>query len=181
MSDGPLAVLIGPPGSGKSTVGSLLASLLGVAFRDTDDDVEAMAGKPVADVFVQDGEPVFRALERDAVVAALREHRGVLALGGGAVLDPQARRLLSGKYVIYLETGLHALAARNGLDRPRPLLMGNPRAQLKALLTERLPVYEGLATVTVPTDDYAPEEIADELAGKIGAAVVRSAENGLTQ
>ncbi len=83
--------------------------------------------------------------------------------------------------VIYLETGLHALAARNGLDRPRPLLMGNPRAQLKALLTERLPVYEGLATVTVPTDDYAPEEIADELAGKIGAAVVRSAENGLTQ
>ena len=170
MSDGPLAVLIGPPGAGKSTVGSLLAGLLGVAFRDTDNDVETAAGKPVADIFVQDGEPVFRALERAAVAAALREHPGVLALGGGAVLDPQAQRLLGGKTVIYLETGLHALAHRNGLDRPRPLLIGNPRAQLKALLAERLPVYQSLATLTVPTDDYAPEEIADEIAGKIDAA-----------
>jgi shikimate kinase len=176
MSDGPLAVLIGPPGAGKSTVGSLLAGLLGVAFRDTDNDVESAAGKPVADIFVQDGEPAFRALERAAVAAALREHPGVLALGGGAVLDPQAQRLLGGKTVIYLETGLHTLAHRNGLDRPRPLLIGNPRAQLKVLLDDRLPVYQSLATLTVQTDDYAPGEIADEIAGKIDAVRGR---NGL--
>jgi shikimate kinase len=170
MSDGPLAVLIGPPGAGKSSVGSLLAGLLGVAFRDTDLDVERAAGKPVADIFVQDGEPAFRTLERQAVAAAMHQHRGVLALGGGAVLDPQAQRLLDGRTVIYLETGLPALTHRNGLDRPRPLLMGNPRAQLKALLAERLPVYESVATLTVPTDDYAPAEIAEEIAGKIAAS-----------
>lgn len=170
MIDGPLAVLIGPPGAGKSTVGSLLASRFGVAFRDTDSDVETAAGKPVADIFVQDGEPVFRAFERAAVAAAMREHRGVLALGGGAVLDPEAQRLLSGQTVIYLEADVAVLALRNGLDRPRPLLIGNPRAQLKLLLAERLPVYQSLATWTVPTDDYAPEEIADQIAGKIDAA-----------
>jgi len=177
-NDGPMAVLIGPPGSGKSTVGSVLAGLLGVAFRDTDDDVEKAAGKPVADIFVQDGEPAFRTLERQAVAAAVHEHRGVLALGGGAVLDPQAQRLLGGQAVVYLETGLAALAHRNGLDRPRPLLIGNPRAQLKALLAERLPVYQSLATWTVPTDDYAPEEIADEIAAKIAAASAAHGSNG---
>jgi shikimate kinase len=167
MNDGPLAVLIGPPGAGKSTVGTLLAGLLGVAFRDTDTDVEAVAGKPVADIFVQDGEPAFRALERDAVAAALREHTGVVALGGGAVLDAQAQYLLSSRYVVYLEAGLQALTARNGLDRPRPLLIGNPRAQLKSLLAARLPVYERLASLTVATDDYEPDEIATEIAAKI--------------
>ncbi len=177
-SDGPVVVLIGPPGAGKSTVGSLLASLLGVPFRDTDDDVETAAGKPVADIFVQDGEPAFRDLERQAVAAALREHRGVLALGGGAVLDPRAQRLLGGRTVAYLETGLPALAHRNGLDRPRPLLIGNPRAQLKALLAERLPVYQSLATWIVETDDYAPEEVADEIAAKIAAASVGDRSNG---
>ncbi len=176
MNDGPLAVLIGPPGAGKSTVGALLASLLGVAFRDTDADVEAVAGKSVADIFVQDGEPAFRALERDAVAAALREHTGVLALGGGAVLDPQAQRLLASRYVVYLETGLQALTTRNGLDRPRPLLVGNPRAQLKSLLAARLPVYERLATLTVATDEHEPAEIASEIAGKI--AVGRPAAAG---
>ena len=169
MTDGPLAVLIGPPGAGKSTVGPLLASRFGVAFRDTDNDVETAAGKPVADIFVQDGESVFRAFERAAVAAALREHRGVLALGGGAVLDLEAQRLLSGQTVIYLEADVAVLAHRNGLDRPRPLLIGNPRAQLKMLLAERLPVYQSLATWTVPTDDDAPAEIADRIAGKIDA------------
>jgi shikimate kinase len=179
MNDGPLAVLIGPPGAGKSTVGTLLAGLLGVAFRDTDTDVEAVAGKPVADIFVQDGEPAFRALERDAVAAALREHTGVVALGGGAVLDPQAQHLLSTRYVVYLEAGLQALTARNGLDRPRPLLIGNPRAQLKALLAARLPVYERLASLTVATDDYEPGEIATEIAAKItGASEGANASDG---
>lgn len=170
MSGGPLAVLIGPPGAGKSSVGPLLARLLGVAFRDTDADVETAAGKPVADIFVQDGEPAFRALERDAVAAGMREHDGVLALGGGAVLDPDAPRLLSGRTVVYLETGLATLARRNGMDRPRPLLIGNPRAQLKVLLDQRLPIYRRLATLTVPTDDCSPQEIAADIAARIFVA-----------
>jgi shikimate kinase len=178
MNDGPLAVLIGPPGAGKSTVGVLLASLLGVPFRDTDADVEAVAGKPIADIFVQDGEPVFRALERDAVAAALREHPGVVALGGGAVLDPQAQQLLSDKYVVYLESGLQALTTRNGLDKPRPLLIGNPRAQLKSLLAARLPVYRRLATLTVATDEYEPDEVASEIAGQLASGQGTSGQAG---
>jgi shikimate kinase len=173
MSAGPVVVLIGPPGAGKSSVGPLLADRLGVTFRDTDADVEATAGKAVADIFIQDGEPAFRALERDAVATAMREHGGVLALGGGAVLDARTQQLLSGRTVAYLETGFAALSARNGMDRSRPLLIGNPRARLKALLDERLPVYERLATVTVTTDDYAPEEVAGQIAGRVAAAAGR--------
>ncbi len=169
----PLAVLIGPPGAGKSSVGPLLADRLGVTFRDTDADVEHVAGKPVGDIFVADGEPAFRALERDAVALALREHDGVLALGAGAVLDPRTQNLLGGHTVIYLEAGFAIALRRAGMDKPRPLLLGNPRARLKQLLTERLPIYERLATLTVPTDDYAPEEVADEAAGKITAAAAR--------
>jgi shikimate kinase len=170
MSAGPVVVLIGPPGAGKSSVGPLLAGRLGVTFRDTDADVETAAGKAVADIFIQDGEAAFRALERDAVARAMREHAGVLALGGGAVLDAHTQQLLNGRAVAYLETGFAALSARNGMDRPRPLLIGNPRAQLKALLDRRLPVYERLATVTVATDDYAPEEVADQIAERVAAA-----------
>jgi shikimate kinase len=173
MSAGPVVVLIGPPGAGKSSVGPLLASRLGVTFRDTDTDVEAAAGKAIADIFIQDGEAVFRALEREAVARAMREHGGVLALGGGAVADTQTQQLLSGRTVAYLQTGFAVLSARNGMDRPRPLLIGNPRAQLKALLDQRLPVYERLATVTVTTDDYPPEEVADRIAERVTAAASR--------
>jgi shikimate kinase len=169
VSGGPLVVLIGPPGAGKSSVGPILAGLLGVTFRDTDADVEAAAGKPVGDIFIQDGEPAFRALERDAVAAALRAHDGVLALGGGAVLDPGTRQSLAGRTVVYLETGLASLTRRNGMDKPRPLLIGNPRAQLKALLDARLPVYQGLAALTVTTDDGAPEEVAAQIAACLAA------------
>ncbi len=173
MSAGPVVVLIGPPGAGKSSVGGLLAERLGVTFRDTDSDVETVAGKAVAGIFIQDGEAAFRELERDAVAAAMREHGGVLALGGGAVLDPRTQQLLSGRTVAYLETGFAVLSARNGMDRPRPLLIGNPRAQLKALLDRRLPVYERLATLTVTTDDYAPEEVADQIAERVAVAARR--------
>jgi shikimate kinase len=173
MSSGPVVVLIGPPGAGKSSVGPLLAERLGVTFRDTDADVEKAAAKPVADIFVQDGEAAFRAFERDAVAAAMREHGGVLALGGGAVLDPGTQELLSGRTVAYLETGFGVLAARNGMDRPRPLLIGNPRAQLRALLDQRLAVYERLATLTVVTDDDPPDEVADKIAARVTAAPAR--------
>ena len=164
-----MAVLTGPPGAGKSSVGRLLARYLGVTFRDTDDDIAATAGKPVSDIFVQDGEPAFRKLEREAVAAALTGHPGVLSLGAGAVLDPDTQRLLAAHTVVYLETQFETAARRVGMDRPRPLLIGNPRARLRQLFEERLPIYQRLATIAVPTDDYDPDEIADEIAGKLTA------------
>jgi shikimate kinase len=170
---GPAAILIGPPGAGKSTVGPLLAGLLGVTFLDTDGDIEEAAGKPVGDIFIEDGEPAFRALEREAVARAVAAHPGVLGLGGGAVLDPGTRRLLAGQQVVYLETGFAAAAKRVGLDRARPLLLGNPRAQLKALLEQRLPIYAELAWITVGTDTRSPAEVADEIARQFESADAR--------
>jgi shikimate kinase len=163
------AILIGPPGAGKSTVGTLLAARLSVGFLDTDASVEAVAGKPVSDIFIEDGEAAFRALERQAVAAAIAGHDGVISVGGGAVLDTGTQALLAGQSVVYLETGFAEAARRVGLDVPRPLLLGNPRAQLKALLEQRLPVYRRLAWITVVTDGRAPAEIADEIAARIPA------------
>jgi shikimate kinase len=160
---GPRAVLIGPPGSGKSTVGALLASRLEVGFTDTDAAVAATAGKTVSDIFVEDGEPAFRQLERVAVERALAGS-GVVAVGGGAVLDPGTQQRLAGQAVVYLETGFAALAKRVGLDHARPLLIGNPRARLKALLDQRLPIYERLAWLTVRTDERAAADVAAEIA-----------------
>ncbi len=167
----PPVVLIGPPGAGKTTVGTMLAALAGVGFTDTDAIVEAAAGKPVSDIFVQDGESEFRRLERDAVAAALSGVDGVVGLGGGAVMDPRTQALLAGHRVVYLETGFSELAKRVGLDRARPLLIGtNPRAQLKALLEARLPVYEKLAWLTVATDGREPAEVAAEIAAALASA-----------
>jgi shikimate kinase len=165
----PVAVLTGPPGAGKSSVGPLLARHLGVTFRDTDSDIEATAGKPVSDIFVQDGEPAFRKLEAEAVAAALREHRGVLSLGAGAVLDPGIQELLAAQTVVYLDTQFETAARRVGMGRPRPLLIGNPRARLRQLFDERLPIYQRLATIAVPTDDDDPGEVADEIARKLAS------------
>jgi shikimate kinase len=163
---GPAAILIGPPGAGKSTVGPLLAALLGVEFLDADAAIEARAGKPVSDIFIDDGEPAFRDLERAAVADAIAGHPGVLALGGGAVLDPGTQELLAGLPVVYLETGFAAAAKRVGMDKPRPLLLGNPRGQLRALLEQRLPVYRSLAWLTVSTDGRPPDDIAAEISGR---------------
>ena len=163
----PAAVLIGPPGAGKSTVGPLLAERLSVGFIDTDASVAAAAGKPVGDIFIEDGEAAFRELERHAVAAGLAGHDGVLSVGGGAVLDGRTRRLLAGHTVVYLETGFATAAKRVGLEAPRPLLLGNPRAQLKALLDQRLPVYQQLASITVRTDDRDPGDIAADIAARL--------------
>ncbi|HEX4817886.1 MAG TPA: shikimate kinase [Nonomuraea sp.] len=157
------AVLIGPPGSGKTTVGRLVAERLGVDFRDTDADVEAVAGKPVSDIFVEDGEARFRELEHEAVGRALAEHDGVLSLGGGAVLNERTQALLQGHHVVYLQVGLADAVQRVGLASARPLLVLNPRSQLKKLMEERRPVYERLAVTTVVTDRREPEELADEI------------------
>jgi shikimate kinase len=178
MPAGPAAILIGPPGAGKSTVGLLLAALLEAEFLDTDSVVEDAAGKPVGDIFISDGEAVFRELERAAVAVAVASHPGILALGGGAVMDSGTRRLLAGQRVVYLETGFAAAAHRTGLDAPRPLLIGNPRARLRELLAERLPVYEGLAWFTVSTDGRVPQDIADEIAAEIAALIASEAGEG---
>ncbi|MFG2000070.1 shikimate kinase [Spirillospora sp. NPDC048911] len=159
----PKAVLIGPPGSGKSTVGAALAERLGVALRDTDADTETAAGKPIGEIFIDDGEDHFRALEHAAVRAALAEHDGVLALGGGAVLAPETQELLAGHTVVYLQVGLSEAVKRVGLASARPLLVMNPRSQLRKLLEERLPIYERLAAITVATDGRDPAELVEEI------------------
>ena len=159
----PLLVLVGPMGAGKTTVGRILAEQLGVSARDTDADVEAADGRPVADIFVESGEDAFRALEAAAVAEALRTHDGVVSLGGGAVLDPATRQLLDPLTVVFLRVGLSEAVKRVGLGSGRPLLLGNVRARIKALLDERTPIYESVATLTVDTDARTPDEVAAEI------------------
>lgn len=159
----PRAVLVGPMGAGKTTVGRVLAERWGVEVRDTDADVEAGAGKPVSDIFVEDGEARFRELEREAVATALATHDGVLSLGGGAVLDPATREALAGHRVVFLRVGLADAVRRVGLGTGRPLLLGNVRSRVRQLLEERTPIYEAVATLTVDTDGRTPEQVADDI------------------
>jgi shikimate kinase len=164
----PVCVLVGIMGAGKTTVGQLLADALGVPFRDVDDDIEAVAGKPIPEIFIDDGEEHFRALERAAVVAAVDGFGGVLALGGGAILAAETRKKLVGQTVVYLSVELADALKRVGLGAGRPMLKMNPRATLRDLLDRRRPLYEEVATTVVRTDDRTPEEVVAEILTVLG-------------
>jgi shikimate kinase len=162
----PVVVLVGAPGSGKSTIAALLAARLGKPHRDTDIDIENAAGKPISDIFVDSGEAHFRRLERAAVAAALTSD-DVVSLGGGAILDADTRADLAGHAVVFLEVSLGEAAKRVGLGVARPLLLGNVRTQLKNLMDARRPLYVEVAKLVVQTDGRTPEDIADEIAGQL--------------
>jgi shikimate kinase len=149
-----------------------LSVLLGVGFRDTDRDVEVAEGKPVPDVFVDSGETYFREREKAAVETALLEHDGVLALGGGAVLDAGTRALLVDQPTVWLQVGAASGAHRVGLDVPRPVLLGNVRGRLATLLTERAPLYAEVARVSIDTEGRTPEDLAAAIAADLGLEVV---------
>lgn len=165
-----MLVLVGVPGSGKTTVGRQLAEQLSVGFRDTDVDVETLTGRTVAEIFISDGEDSFRELERTAVAAAIGDHRGVLALGGGAVLDSNTRRLLAEVPTAWLQVTAESSSARVGLGVSRPVLLGNVRGQLIKLMRERAPLYEEVADVCVDTDARTPAEVADEIISALNLA-----------
>ena len=159
----PRLVLVGTMGAGKTTVGRRLAATWGVGFRDTDHDVEVSEGRAISDIFVDSGEEVFRELERAAVARALTTHDGVLALGGGAVLDESTRVALEGHQVVFLRVGLSDAAKRVGLGASRPMLLGNVRGRVKQLIDERTPVYESVAVHVVDTDGLEVDEVVDQV------------------
>lgn len=166
----PRVVLVGPPGSGKSSTGRALAELLGVGYHDTDAAVEQTAGRSISDIFVESGEPAFRALERAEVARALVSEDGVVALGGGAPVDPETEPLLAGHVVVFLDVGIADAAKRVGFDRSRPLLAVNPRASWVRLMGERRPVYERVATHVVDTAGRSVDDVAAEVVALLGQA-----------
>lgn len=153
----PIAVLVGLPGSGKSTIGRRLAKALGVGLLDTDAAIEQQTGRSIADIFAADGEQEFRRIEEDVVRAALADHDGVLSLGGGAVTSPGVCAALAGHTVVYLEISAAEGVRRTGGNTVRPLLAGPDRAErYRALMAKRVPLYRRVATIRVDTNRRNP-------------------------
>lgn len=163
-------VVIGAPGAGKSTVGRRLARHWGVDFHDSDHLIEEVAGKSVSDIFIDEGEPAFRKREREVIAQALGELDGVLALGGGAVVDPQTRQLLAQAPCLWLRVGVSEAARRVGLNTSRPLLLGNVRGTLMTLLDERTPLYEEVATWTIDTDGRTADQVVEAVLAELEVA-----------
>ena len=158
-------ILIGPPGAGKSTIGKLLAKRLNRPFLDTDIEIENRAGKSIPDLFLEDGEVVFRALEEQVVLELIEHDDSVISLGGGSVLAESVQeKLTEQKEVVFLDVSISNAAPRIGFNRDRPLLLGNPRQQWLSLMEKRRPIYERLATRTISTDNRKAAEVANELA-----------------
>jgi shikimate kinase len=158
-------VLIGAPGSGKSTVGAALSKKLALDFVDTDQLIEDREGKAITDIFVVDGEPYFRAIELETLKQVLTMDNLVVSLGGGAPISEHAQQELSASdsTVVFLDVSLATAAPRVGFNRDRPLLLGNPRAQWQALSDKRRPIYEALADVSIKVDDMSVAEIVSEI------------------
>ena len=158
-------ILIGPPGSGKSTIGKATSRRLNISFTDTDDLIEARSGTSISQIFIDKGEPWFRELEREVLQEELVKLNGVLSLGGGAPLSDFAQELLREKReaIVYLDVSLATAAPRVGFNRDRPLLLSNPRGAWQELMEKRRPIYEALATHIVKVDERAPKDIVDEI------------------
>jgi len=165
----PRVILIGPPGAGKSVIGKNLAQRMESQFSDTDALIEEIAGKSVAQIFIDDGESVFRDLEARIVATALTEREGVLSLGGGAILRDETRKAVSesGAAVIFLDVTLAIAAPRIGFNRDRPLLLNNPRQQWQKLMDERRSVYEGAASMHIQVGDRSVAAVATEIFTKL--------------
>ncbi len=169
----PRAVLIGPPGAGKSSVARQLGRMLDCPVVDTDSVIEKKSGKTISEIFVEDGEAKFREIEREVVLDEIKNNESVLALGGGSVLNAEVAQSLRDNSVpvIYLEVSISQAAPRVGFNKDRPLLTMNPRQQWLALMEVRRPIYEGLASFKVNTDNRKPAEVAADIAGFLGAVL----------
>ena len=161
-------VLVGVPGAGKTTVGKLLAKNMGRDFFDSDQVIESRAGKSVSDIFTQDGEPAFRKLEHDVIVELLDSNNVVLALGGGSLGNDETRAKVKQATTVWLVTGLAQAVDRVGMNRNRPLLLGNVRGQLADLMTAREPLYKEVAAIAVDTSKLIPSEVVTEIVSELG-------------
>lgn len=164
----PRAVLVGLPGSGKSTIGRRLAKALGVGLLDTDVVIEEQTGRTIADIFANDGEQEFRRIEEQAVRTALADHDGVLSLGGGAITSPGVCEALAGHTVVYLEIGAREGVRRTGGNAVRPLLAGADRAEkYRALMSKRIPLYRSVATIRVDTNRRNPGAVVRYIVSRL--------------
>jgi shikimate kinase len=161
-------VLVGVPGAGKTTVGKLLAKDLGIDFFDSDQVIESRSGKSVSDIFTQDGEPAFRKLEHDVIVELLDSNNVVLALGGGSLGNDETRAKVKDATTVWLVAGLAQAVDRVGMNRNRPLLLGNVRGQLADLMAAREPFYKEVAAIAVDTSKLIPSEVVTEIVSELG-------------
>lgn len=164
----PRAVLVGLPGSGKSTIGRRLARALGVDLLDTDTAIEQLTGRSIADIFATDGEQEFRRIEEDVVRAALVDHAGVVSLGGGAVTTPGVREALAGHPVVYLEISAREGVRRTAGSTARPLLAGPDLAKrYRELMAARVPLYRRVATIRVDTNRRNPGAVVRHIVSRL--------------
>ena len=168
----PRLILIGPMGSGKTTIGSLLAEKLGLSFRDTDHLIEEQEGKTVSQIFLDEGEDAFRAIEKRVLREELLTDGTVLSLGGGAPISIDAQSALRAiaSHIIFLDISLSTVAPRIGFNRDRPLLLNNPRGQWQTLMEARRPIYEAIADTIINVDDKSEEEIVTIVLSSLGEA-----------